>query len=184
MNSMLKRFAEALAACLAAFSVYIAGFGIFDTIVVFGTVALLGMTIAILLMNSGDREVPDAPIAGTPEPKGAGPVATLFNIAVLIAFGLLVFRWMSIMLEQEEFFVDIGRYDLMAPWLAFAIIGYMTWRLFGVPMAFVFAGMLVYAILPGGLGGADLDWSSIADRQWFTTDGVFGRPLQVVATTV
>lgn len=182
-NRMLNRIAEILAAFLAAFAVYIAGFGIFDTIIVFGGVALLGVVIAVLLLDSGEREVVDAP-AGGPELRSSGPVMTVLHLLMLAAFAILVVRWMGTMLEQEEFFVDISRGDLMASWIAFAIIGYLTWRLFGVPMAIVFVGVLAYALLPGGFGGAELDWSSIADRQWFTTDGVFGRPLQVVATTV
>ena len=184
MHKALNRIAEVLAAFLAAFAVYIAGFGIFDTIVVFGGVALLGVTIAILLMDSGEREVVDAPAAGAMAARGSHPVQTVLHLVMLAVFAVLVLRWMGIMLEQEEFFVDIASHDLMASWLAFAIIGYMTWRLFGVPMALVFFGMLLYGILPDAFGGADLDWSSIADRQWFTTDGVFGRPVQVVATTV
>lgn len=183
MHKLSHRTAEVLAAFLAAFAVYIAGFGIFDTIIVFGGVAVIGVTIAILLLDAGEREVVDAP-AGSAPLRAAKPAMTIVHLALLAIFAVLVLRWIGIMLEQEEFFVDISQYDLMASWIAFAIIGYLTWRLFGVPMALVFFGMLLYAILPSGFGGADLDWSSIADRQWFTTDGVFGRPLQVVATTV
>ncbi|MCI5076967.1 TRAP transporter fused permease subunit [Oricola sp.] len=184
MRPWFNRIAEALAAFLAALAIYIAGFGIFDTIIVFGGVALLGVVIAILLLDSGEREVADSPAGDASALRGSHPLLTVFHLVVLAAFAVLVLRWMGIMLEQEEFFVDISQGDLMASWLAFAIIGYMTWRLFGVPMAAVFFVVLVYAVLPDGLGGAALDWSSIADRQWFTTDGVFGRPLQVVATTV
>lgn len=183
VRQLTNRIAEILAAALAAFAVYIAGFGIFDTIIVFGGVALTGVIVAILLLNSGEREVVDAPVGSEPVPT-SNPLLSVLHFVVLAVFAVLVLRWMGIMLEQEEFFVDISRTDLMASWIAFAIIGYLTWRLFGIPMALVFFGVLLYAILPDGLGGADLDWSSIADRQWFTTDGVFGRPLQVVATTV
>ena len=88
------------------------------------------------------------------------------------------------MQEQEEFLIDISQTDMALAWVAFALIGYLTWRHFGIPMALVFSGIIAYALLTHTVGGAGLDWSSVADRQWFTTDGVFGRPVQVVSTLV
>ncbi len=180
MQTFVSRFADVVAAALAVFAIYVAGFGVFDTIIVYGTTVLLGVVAGFLALadRSKDRD-------GSGEGDGRrGALATYLNVALMVVFVALVWRWSGIMLEQEEFFIDISRTDMALAWVAFALIGYLTWRHFGVPMAVVYFGIILFALAPHALGGAGLVWSSVADRQWFTTDGVFGRPVQVVSTVV
>ena len=165
----LESGTDFVAAAFAAFAIYVAGFGIFDTIIVYGTTVCLGAVWTFLSLASRSP--------GTFSPM------RWFNIVLGIAFAALILRWMSIMLVQEEFFVDISENDFMLAWAAFALIAYLTQRSFGWPMVAVLLALIVYAVLPFGFGPR-LDWSSVADRQWFTTDGVFGRPVQVVTTVV
>jgi TRAP transporter 4TM/12TM fusion protein len=178
----LNRLADAIAAVLAIFAIYVAGFGVFDTIVVYGVTVLLGAVVGFLALSCRDLETDEGAANGTP--GFAARVSSFVNIGLLIVFCLLVWRWSGIMLEQEEFFVDISQTDMGFAWVAFALIGYLTWRHYGLPMAMVYVAIITFALLPYGMGGAGLDWSSVADRQWFTTDGVFGRPVQVVSTVV
>ena len=166
---LLESGADAVAAAFAVFAIYVAGFGIFDTIIVYGTTVCLGAVWTFLSLAS----------------RGQGTFSPMkwLNIVFGVTFAALILRWMSIMLVQEEFFVDISQTDLMLAWVAFALIAYLTQRSFGWPMVTVLLALILYAILPFGFGPR-LDWSSVADRQWFTTDGVFGRPVQVVTTVV
>ncbi len=175
----VNRLAELFAAALAVFAIYVAGFGVFDTIVVYGVTVLLGAIVGFLILASRALET-----AASGEHGWRKKAESLADLVLLVVFALLIWRWSGIMLEQEEFFIDISQTDMALAWVAFALIGYLTWRHFGLPMALVFLGIIAYALLPHSIGGAGLDWTSIADRQWFTTDGVFGRPVQVVSTVV
>ena len=178
---MTKRLANACAAVLACFALFVAGFGIFDTVIVYGTFIGLGAAVSLLLLDTGEHLNEEAL-----EKYGSAskPGLIALHIVMLVAFAVLTWRWMSVMLEQENFFIDISQFDLLGGWLAFGLIGYLTFRLFGAPMLIVFLLAVAYAFLPASFGGGALDWASISDRLWFTTDGVFGRPFQVVATTV
>lgn len=175
----VNRLAELFAAALAVFAIYVAGFGVFDTIVVYGVTVLLGAIVGFLILASRALEM-----AASGEHGWRKKAESIADLVLLVVFALLIWRWSGIMLEQEEFFIDISQTDMALAWVAFALIGYLTWRHFGLPMALVFLGIIAYALLPHSIGGAGLDWTSIADRQWFTTDGVFGRPVQVVSTVV
>lgn len=178
MQSLVSRFADILAAALAVFAIYVAGFGVFDTIIVYGTTVVLGIMAGFVALANRDA-------SGGDDAAGSGTaLGSYFHILLMVLFAALVLRWSGIMLEQEEFFVDISQTDMALAWVAFGLIGYLTWRHFGIPMALVYFGIIAFALLPHGLGGAGLNWSSVADRQWFTTDGVFGRPVQVVSTVV
>ncbi|MGF1475282.1 MAG: TRAP transporter permease [Geminicoccaceae bacterium] len=167
VSGWLARLRDLFCAALTLFALYVAAFGVFDTIIVYGTAVVLGATITFL--DFAD----EAPL----------PLLVIHSI-LAIGFALLIWRWSGIMLEQEEFFVDIQTIDYRLAWVAFALIIYLTWRAFGLPMLVVLLAVLAYALAPLSLGGAGLDWASVADRQWFTTDGVFGRPVQVVSTVV
>ncbi|MDE0305360.1 MAG: TRAP transporter fused permease subunit [Albidovulum sp.] len=170
IRSPWKSASNAIAVSLAVFAVYVASQGIFDTIIVYGTTVLLA--VAYSFFSPAD-------------PASRFAAVTKFSHPCLgLLFIWLIWRWMGIMLEQEEFFVSISDFDFAMAWVAFGVLGYLTWRQFGLPMVTVYAAAIAYALLPSDLGGAGLDWSSIADRQWFTTDGVFGRPVQVVTTVV
>lgn len=182
MSRLFNSLTDVVAVCLTVFALYIAGFGVFDTIIVYGVTVVLGTT-AVFLLFAGqaiENGGPDAP--ARPAGLRYGAMAVYLGLGAL--FTVLVLRWIGTMEEQQEFFVDISQFDLAMAWVAFATIGLLTWRLFGVPMLLVYVGVLAYAVLPAAVGGSNLDWLSVADRQWFTTDGVFGRPVQVVSTTV
>lgn len=161
---------------LAGFAIYVAGFGIFDTTIVYGTCFFLAFSGALLslALNNGQ----------TANTQTSGPLASLFHIFLLGVLSYLALHWVQIMLEQEMFFIDLGNKDYSIAWAAFILIGYVTYRTFGFTMALVYVLAIVYAISPSTIGGANLNWTSIADRQYYTTDGIFGLPIQVVASVV
>ncbi|MBL1421568.1 MAG: TRAP transporter fused permease subunit [Alphaproteobacteria bacterium] len=169
----IKITRDACAGLLTLFSVFVAGFGIFDTTIVYATMVTLGGLIGYLTLAE-------------PRDVGSNKIISFDNLHIILAviFIALIWRWATIMLEQESYFIFIERPDFIFGWLGIAMLGYLTYRFFGIPMLLVFAATIFYALLPDEYGGGDLNWESLADRQWFTTDGVFGRPLQVVSTTI
>ncbi len=152
---------DLIAVALAVLVIYTAGFGVFDNTWFSGLTVAFGMTIVLL--------------------RSAGTNTALLWVHLIIGalFLGLSWVWLGIMLEQEEFFIDISRQQLMMGWVAFALIGYVTWRSFGVAMLAVYLGMAIYV-----LWGADEHWSRVAENLWYSTDGVYGRPVEVVGRIV
>lgn len=167
ISNAVKTLANIMAVLLAIHAIYVAGWGVYDTTKVYGITVWLALMVGLLGLSAR---------------SGTINFAVHAVLALLMTF--LLYRWSGIMLEQDEFFVNISDIDMMLAWVSFAIIGYVTLRYFGWPMVIVYVAMIIYAVLPYTFGGAQLDWTSVADRQWFTTDGVFGRPVQVVSTIV
>jgi TRAP-type uncharacterized transport system fused permease subunit len=48
----------------------------------------------------------------------------------------------------------------------------------------VFLVMVYYVIAPNNVFGAGEDWVRVAENLWYSTDGVFGRPVEVVGRVV
>jgi TRAP transporter 4TM/12TM fusion protein len=104
--------------------------------------------------------------------------------AMALALIGLFFEWGWVMFEQEEFFITISARQNAFGWVAIVLIGYLTFRFFGGPMLAVVVVGAIYLILPSNLGGAGVDWIHAAENLWFSTDGVFGRPVEVVSRIV
>jgi TRAP transporter 4TM/12TM fusion protein len=168
LSKSIKTLANIMAVLLAIHAIYVAGWGVYDTVLVYGRTVWLALMVGLLSLAAARDDW----------------VNQSLHLGLAILISVLLFKWSVIMGEQEEFFIYISQLDFVSAWVSFAIIGYVTYRFFGLGMVFVFVAMIVYALLPYTFGGAQLDWASIADRQWFTTDGVFGRPVQVVSSIV
>ena len=153
--------ADLIAVALAVLVIYTAGFGVFDNAWFSGLTVVAGMTVVLL------------------GPTRISAVMLMLHTALAVLFLWLSWVWLGIMLEQEEFFIDISRAQLMLSWVAFAVIGYVTWREFGLPMLLVYLGFAAYVIL-----GAGEAWTRVAENLWYSTDGVYGRPVEVVGRIV
>ena len=64
------------------------------------------------------------------------------------------------------------------------MIGYLSYRFFGLPMMAILLLATAYLLLPPALLGAGTGWQHAMENLWFSTDGVFGRPVEVVSRTV
>lgn len=160
----LGRLGDILSVALAALAVHAAGFGAFDNVWYSGLTVALG--IAATLLRDG----------------GAGGGRRLAAQAALAALFLwLSWIWLDVMLEQEEFLVDISEGRLALAWAAFAALGYAVWRGFGLPMLFVFLLCAAYVVAPFGAGES---WTRVAENLWYSTDGVYGRPVEAVGRVV
>ena len=160
--------ADVLAVVLAIAAIYTAGFGVFDNVIYYGSIVAIAMTIAIL---SWDAEE-------------GNPLRFVFHAALAVLFIFISWVWIGFMLEQEEFLLDAEQWQLVLAWVAFAVVAYATWRIFGLPMLVVFALVAIYVLLPSRFFGAGEDWTRVAENLWYSSDGVFGRPVEVVGRTV
>ncbi|SFQ07977.1 TRAP transporter permease [Tranquillimonas alkanivorans] len=156
--------AASLAVGLAALAVYTAGFGVFDNAWYSGLTVALGMTIVLL---------------GREHTGTAWRAALHLGLAALFLW--LSWTWLQIMLEQEMFFIDISDTQLALGWIAMAVIGYVTWLGFGLPMLLVCLAFAGWVLAPFG---ADEHWGRVAENLWYSTDGVYGRPVEVVGRIV
>jgi TRAP transporter 4TM/12TM fusion protein len=171
-ETVAGRVSDVFALALTALAIYVAGFGVFDNAMVSGGTVLLAALVGFGTLASRARS-----------PAGKW-LALMAHGLVAVVFALITWRWLQVMLEQEEFFVEISVFDDLLGWVAFAILGYLTWRHFGWPMLFVYLAFAAYVVAPGPVGGAAEAWSRVAENLWYSTDGVFGRPVEVVSRIV
>lgn len=159
-------FLTALA--MSIFAIYVAAFGVFDNIIVSGLTVLLALVYGFTAWHQG-KNVPNWLIA--------------LHGAFAVICVCLVFGWASLMFEQEEFFVAISSFQDALAWAAVALISYITYRFYGFPMLAVVAAAAIYVLAPSGIGGGE-HWTRVAENLWYSTDGVFGRPVEVVGRIV
>lgn len=172
MNRGNRILTDALAVILAVLAIIVAAIGVFDVVIVSGLTVLLGLLTCLFRMA---------------QPKGDASLKLwrfmLHGMMALALIGLFL-EWGWVMFEQEEFFIDISLRQLAFAWIAIALIGYLTFRYFGKPMLAVVVVATIYLLWPIGLGGAGTEWSRAAENLWFSSDGVFGRPVEVVSRIV
>jgi TRAP transporter 4TM/12TM fusion protein len=168
VEKVLDWIAVALAAAMSLFTIYVAGFGVFDNIVVSGLTVLLAVTYGFAAWR-GER------------PR---TWLLLVHAALLIGFTVLVWLWADVMFRQQTVFIFISVFQDLQGWIAIAIIAYVTWRFFGIPMVAVVAVAATYVLTPGSYGGGGEHWTRVAENLWYSTDGVFGRPVEVVGRIV
>ncbi len=174
---MSDAVARVVGAVLALLAVYTAGFGVFDNSWLSGLTVVLGMTAVLLRRPEGLADA-EASTAAMPWWRVIAQVAVA---GVLI---WLCWTWLQVMLAQEEFFIRISPFDQALAWAAILLIGYATWLALGLPMLLVYLLAAAFIVLPNQWLGAGEDWQRVADNLWYSTDGVFGRPVEVVGRTV
>ncbi|WP_162906545.1 TRAP transporter permease [Algihabitans albus] len=166
MRDLIARGSAGLTAglslILSGLAVHAAGFGVFDTTLYSGLTVGLGLSILLLSQPGGIRRLS-------------------FHGGLAVGFAGMIWLWVSIMHAQETFFIDISDGELALAWGALALIFYATYRGFGWPMLLVCLALAVYVLAPFG---ADERWSRVAENLWYSTDGVFGRPVEVVGRVV
>lgn len=161
-----------LAIGLAVFAIIVSAIGVFDMVVVSGLTAFLGLTIALIRLED---KVHDTVFQKT---------RLFFHAVMVLSLLYLFLEWGQIMFEQEEAFIVISQRQNMFAWIAVVIIGYMAYRLFGITMLLFLLLVTGYLLLPERMGGAGEDWIRAIENLWFSSDGVFGRPVEVVSRIV
>lgn len=170
---MIKSFAKItniFAIALSILAFYVGGWGVFDNIWVSSLTVWFGLMVGLFnLEKIKENEKYFIPI---------------FHAFLAVIFTWIIWKWTALMLEQEEFFIEITFLDDVLAWVGIAVAGYLTLRHFGMPMFIVFLVMLYYVLAPNNFLGAGEDWIRVAENLWYSTDGVFGRPVEVVGRVV
>ena len=165
------RASSILGAAMSLFAIYVATFGVFDNVLVSGLTVLLALLYGFVAWRGSE---------GSPAPTWMLVLHGLLAAATIF----LVLDWARLMFEQEFSFVDISLTQDILAWISFALISYLTYRFFGIPMLLVIVMAGVYVLAPAGIGGGNEDWTRVAENLWFSTDGSFGRPVEVVGRIV
>lgn len=170
MNWAFSKTTDIFAIALTILAFYVGGWGVFDNVWVSGLTVWLALIVGFL--NFEDKN------------PSANYFLSILHVFLAIFFTIIMWKWTSIMLEQEAFFIEITFWDNVIAWVGIAIAGYLTLRHFGLPMFCVFLVMVYYVIAPNNIFGAGEDWVRVAENLWYSTDGVFGRPVEVVGRVV
>ena len=171
--------ADLLALGLAGFAIYIAGFGVFDEVWVRAGTTGLPILISILYFSSESLDVKR-------EDVRVGSV--VLNAVFFAGFFLIYYLWITLMTEQMDFFVEFTTFDYAVGFMGVGLIFYLTLRHFGVPLFLVCLLSLLILffgnLIPGTLNIPEVKWFLISEKLWYSTDGVFGRPVAVVGQIV
>ena len=171
--------ADLLALGLAGFAIYVAGFGVFDEVWVRAGTTGLPILISILYFSSESLDVKR-------EDVRVGSV--VLNAIFFAGFFLIYYLWITLMTEQMDFFVEFTTFDYAVGFMGVGLIFYLTLRHFGVPLFLVCLLSLLILffgnLIPGTLNIPEVKWFLISEKLWYSTDGVFGRPVAVVGQIV
>ena len=175
-----SRFAaDALSLALAAFAIYVAGFGVFDEVWVRAGTTGLPILISLTYFSTENMDVKRRNVSWGSIGLNAGLVAAM---AAIYHF------WVTLMTEQMDFFVDFTRVDYLVGFAGIAVVFYLTFRHFGLPLFLVcllsLAILFFGSLIPGALNIPKVEWFLISEKLWYSTDGVFGRPVAVVGQIV
>ena len=166
--------------CLALGGIYVAGFGVFDEILVRG--GAVGLACVLMLLATPLHEQP--PFQG---PAGRWLARAIDLVLAAAAIGA------AIRLLQVNELLQTGLYDFTTTDNLFAAAGVIVLlelarRLFGWVFAAVIVLALAYALvgsdLPGLLAHRGSDMAEVLRVAWYSFDGVFGRPLAVVTSII
>jgi TRAP transporter 4TM/12TM fusion protein len=161
-----------LCAGLAIFAVIVAAIGVFDMVVVSGLTVLLGLLVCSFRMEHDKSQPPP------------NQLRLVLHGLMVLSLVYIFWEWGLVMFEQEENIIAISLRQNAFAWVAIILISYLAYRFFGIPMLVVMVLSAAYLLLPPILAGAGIGWKHAAENLWFSTDGVFGRPVEVVSRTV
>lgn len=169
-----------LGLCLALGGVYVAGFGVFDEILVRGGAVGLACVLMLLATPLHER----APFQG---PVGRWLARLIDLVLAAAAIGA------AVRLFQVNELLQTGLYDFTATdnlvaGAGVVVLVELARRLFGGVFAAVIVLALAYALvgadLPGLLAHRGSDVAEVLRVAWYSFDGVFGRPLAVVTSII
>ena len=172
MNRSIALAGDLLCVGLALFAVVVAAIGVFDMVVVSGLTVLLALLICTFRLKHGK------------DPQAPAPWRLALHGLLALALVYVFWEWGLVMFEQEESIISISLWRNACAWASIVIICYLSFRFFGTPMLAVVALAAAYLLLPPFLGGSGVGWKHAMENLWFSTDGVFGRPVEVVSRTV
>ncbi len=153
--------------------IYTAGWGIYDdTLVRVGTFCLsVIILIGAKLINYKSSFL--------------NKCVDLFLIALISA---AVYRYYWVSEELESGLYELENIDILYAISALLVLAEMMRRVVGFPLVIVCTTSILYALygnyFPDVVSHAGVDLSELLTTIWYSFDGVFGRPLAVVTSTI
>jgi len=174
-----RYLADLTAIGLTALAIYVAGFGVFDEVWVRAGTVGLAMVVSLFAFSGQSMSQFRDDVSWA---------SVLANLLMLIALAVVFYYWITLMLEQDEAFVDFTESNYILGYIGFGLTFYLTYRHFGVPLLIVCLLAFVYIvwghILPEAIAIPDLGWTRVSENIWYSFDGLFGRPVAVVGQIV
>jgi TRAP transporter 4TM/12TM fusion protein len=172
LTRSIKLAFELLCAGLSIFAIIVAAIGVFDMVVVSGLTVLLALLVCFVRMEHDKSQ------------EASNQFRLALHGLMALALVYIFWEWGLLMFEQEENIISISLRENAFAWVAIILISYLSYRFFGIPMLVILLVSAAYLLLPSAVGGADVGWQHAVENLWFSTDGVFGRPVEVVSRTV
>ena len=153
--------------------IYTAGWGIYDdTLVRVGTFCLsvIILIAAKLIKNKSSL------------------ISKLVDLCLVGLISAAVYRYYWVSEELESGLYELENIDILYAIAGLLVLAEMMRRVVGFPLVLVCLTSIVYALygnyFPDVIGHAGVDLSELLTTVWYSFDGVFGRPLAVVTSTI
>ncbi|WP_325894139.1 TRAP transporter permease [Grimontia sp. NTOU-MAR1] len=158
---------------MVASIIYTAGWGTWDdTIIRVGTVSLGAI---ILLMTR---------LTDTSSLNWLRFTELLFVVAVCAS----TYRYFWVSVELETGLYELESTDIVLAIFGLLSLAYLVYKVVGTPLLVVCSLAFCYAlfgdVLPSFIGHAGVELSELLTTVWYSFDGVFGRPVAVVTSTI
>jgi len=98
------------------------------------------------------------------------------------------YRYFWVANELESGLYELEKADILYAFAGLAALAELVRRIIGIPLLVVCIVAFSYALyggaLPSPLGHAGIDLAELLTTIWYSFDGVFGRPIAVVTSTI
>ena len=153
--------------------IYTAGWGIYDdTLVRVGTFCL---SVIILIAAKFIK-------------NKSSLISKLVDLCLVGLISAAVYRYYWVSEELESGLYELENIDIMYAIAGLLVLAEMMRRVVGFPLVLVCLTSIAYALygnyFPDVIGHAGVDLSELLTTVWYSFDGVFGRPLAVVTSTI
>ncbi|CZF84535.1 TRAP transporter permease [Grimontia marina] len=173
IDKILNIVSAPLYLLMVASIIYTAGWGTWDdTIVRVGTVSLG----AIILLMTRLTDMSSLSWLRCTE--------LLFVVAVCAS----TYRYFWVSVELETGLYELENIDIALAIFGMLSLAYLVYKVVGTPLLVVCSLAFFYAlfgdVLPSFIGHAGVELSELLTTVWYSFDGVFGRPVAVVTSTI
>lgn len=163
-----------IAGLLVFGAMYVAGFGVFDDTYV--RVGALTLAVFLFLLSASWGSVK--------RPAGWFVVDAVMSVLMAAA----IYRYFVLSEELESGLYDLTTEDIVFGCGGILVLLEMSRRVVGLPLVIFCVFAISYALLggnlPGMLGHSGVDFGEFLLTLWYSFDGVYGRPMAVVSTTI
>lgn len=172
----MARLTATLAAGLALFAIYVAGFGSFAPALFRGGVVLFSVVVVCLSLLVDARKARE------------GVFRKAVIVALLAAGAAATISFSNVQIKMDTDIYEPGGAEVWIACIGLIVLLELTRRLWGLSLFLVSWAFAIYGLtgeyLPGILNHTGFGIPEIVDALWYNYAGVFGTPVGVVAGLV